>query len=249
MITILINTTDPNWEGDVTNAPGLTREELESYDPRCDVAFSTKAYMNKQVCEYDVRRILDAVGDEHILLQLDGYESYLNALDKVDVDGHINEAVNPGDYTDVSSTIDQELGQFIKIDFNTSFKKDFNARPDAWQLGKVSAKERRILFTTWTCDAVEKLMTRRDIIRRAFRGTGVGIDSEGKMKDHIIFPGFASYVPPEKDEEHIVGDLTEKEIKDLEKQEDKVQKQIKKRKQQAKDNKLRERAKKRAKNM
>ena len=55
---------DSNWKGDVTKAPGLKRSELDSYDPRVDVAFSTKAWMNKQVCEYDVQRILKAVGDE-----------------------------------------------------------------------------------------------------------------------------------------------------------------------------------------
>ena len=92
-------------------------------------------------------------------------------------------------------------------------------------------------------------MGRRDIIRRAFRGTGVGIDAEGKMKHHIRFPGFESYVPPEKDEEHEVADLTEDEIKTFEKKEEKLQKKIKKRKQRAKDKAIRERAKKRAKNL
>ena len=74
---------DKVWKGDVTKAPGLSKKELKSYDNRCDVAFSTKAWMGKQVCEYDVQRILDAIGDENILLQLDGYESYLNALKKL----------------------------------------------------------------------------------------------------------------------------------------------------------------------
>ena len=92
-------------------------------------------------------------------------------------------------------------------------------------------------------------MGRRDIIRRAFRGTGVGIDAEGKMKHHIRFPGFDSYEPPEKDEDHEVADLTEEEIKALEKKEEKLQKQIKKRKLQAKDKAIRERAKKRARNL
>ena len=41
------------------------------------------------------------------------------------------------------------------------------------------------------------------ISRRAFRGTGVGIDIDGKMKNFLRFPGFETYVPPEKDEEHI----------------------------------------------
>ena len=43
-------------------------------------------------------------------------------------------------------------------------------------------------------------MKREDIIRRAFRGTGVGIDIEGKMIAHIQFPGFETYEPPTKDE-------------------------------------------------
>ena len=148
----------------------------------------------------------------------------------------------------LSSTVDQEIGVLVKKEFNKSFQTDFKARPDDWQLGKVSARERRLLFAKWTCDAVEVLMGRRDIIRRAFRGTGVGIDAEGKMKDHIRFPGF-SYVPPEKDEDHEVADLIEEEIKALEKKEEKLQKQIKKRKLQAKDKAIRERAKKRARNL
>ena len=61
--------------------------------------------MVKQVCEYDVRRILEEIGDENILLQLDGYESYLNAIKKID-DGYIREVVSP-DYTDLCSTVDQ----------------------------------------------------------------------------------------------------------------------------------------------
>ena len=83
-------------------------------------------------------------------------------------------------------------------------------------MGKVPARERRRLFTFWSCDAVEALMQRPDIIRRAFRGTGVGIDIEGKMLTHIRFPGFETYKPPTKDEEHVDELLTEDEIKALE---------------------------------
>ena len=147
--------------------------------------------------------------------------------------------------TDLGSTIDQELGSFIKKDFNKSFQKDFRDRPDDWVLGKVSARERRDLFAVWTCDAVEKLVQKRDLIRRAFRGTGVGIDAEGKMKNHIRFPGFESYIPPERDEEHQLEELTEQEIQALEKKEKKLQKQLKKRKKEAKEKAMRERAKKR----
>ena len=40
---------------------------------------------------------------------------------------------------------------------------------------------------TWMGDAVDALMQRHDIIRRAFRGTGVGIDIEGKEKSCLRF--------------------------------------------------------------
>ena len=96
------------------------------------------------------------------------------------------------------STRDQELSSFVKKEFKKSFQSHFEEEPDRWQMGKVSAKERRNIFTVWTCDAVAALMKRPDIIRRAFRGTGVGIDIEGKMKENLRFPGFETYVPPEK---------------------------------------------------
>ena len=40
----------------------------------------------------------------------------------------------------------------------------FNANPDRWVTGKVSARERRQLFTVWVGDAIDALMQRRDII-------------------------------------------------------------------------------------
>ena len=113
-------------------------------------------------------------------------------------------------------------------------------------MGKVPARERRRLFTFWSCDAVEALMQRPDIIRRAFRGTGVGIDIEGKMLTHIRFPGFETYKPPTKDEEHVDELLTEDEIKALEQTEVEYQKEKKKRKKIKRDEDMRKRAKKRA---
>ena len=182
-------------------------------------------------------------------MQLDGYESYLNVLKKIDTNGHIKEVVSPGDCTDLCSTVDQELGSFIKERFNLAFKNDFKSRCDDWQTGKISARERRKLFTEWTCDAVAELMKRPDIIRRAFRGTGVGIDINGKMRHFLRFPGFDTYVPPVASEEHNDDVLTEQEIKALEKKEMKFQEKQKKRKQQQKIKEKRKRARRRTQNI
>ena len=92
-------------------------------------------------------------------------------------------------------------------------------------------------------------MKRHDIIRRAFRGTGVGIDIEGKMKENLRFPSFETYAPPEKDEEHINDLLTNEEIKEIEKREAKFQEEKKKRKRKEREENKRKRAKEMAKNM
>ena len=45
---------------------------------------------------------------------------------------------------------------------------------------------------------------------------------------NVRYPGFVSYIPPERDEEHEIEELTEQEIQALEKKEAKLQKRIKK---------------------
>ena len=62
---------------------------------------------------------------------------------------------------------------------------------------------------------------------------GIGID--GKMKNFLRFPGFETYVPPEKEEDHIDEVLTEKEIQKLEKKEMKNKERQKKRKKKQKE--------------
>ena len=92
-------------------------------------------------------------------------------------------------------------------------------------------------------------MQRRDIIRRAFRGTGVGIDIDGKMKKFLRFPGFETYVQPEKDEGHTEEVLTTTEIEKLKKKEIQYQERKKKRKKKKMIKEKRKRAKKRTENI
>ena len=142
--------------------------------------------------------------------------------------------------------MDQEIGALIKRLFQESFDADFASDPDRWVKGKVPARERRRLFTVWTCDAIAKLMTRRDLIRRAFRATGVGIDIDGIMKNHIKFPNFATYVPPEKDEEHNDDLLTKAELDLLIAQEENFEEECRKEHENKRKAALLSRAKERA---
>ena len=69
------------------------------------------------------------------------------------------------------------------------------------------------------------------------------------MKNFLRFPGFETYVPPEKEEDHIDEVLTTKEIYKLEKKEMKNKERRKKRKKKQKENEKRKRAKKRTENI
>ena len=130
----------------------------------------------------------------------------------------------------------------MKDHFNESFNKNFRANPDRWAKGEVPAVERRRLFTVWVGDAVDALMQRRDIIRRALRGTGVGIDIEEKEKASLRFPGYDTYEGPNIDEEHNDQDLTSAEIDAMQKREEKFQKAKKKRMRKEKEEAKRKRA-------
>ena len=118
----------------------------------------------------------------------------------------------------------------MKQPFNKVFQTDFRKRPHAWQTGKVPAKER----TIWTCDAVAALMQRPDIIRHAIRGTGAGIDIDGKIKNFLRLPESETHVLAEKKEDHIDEVLTEKEIPKLEKKRNEEQRNAKEMQKEAK---------------
>ena len=66
-------------------------------------------------------------------------------------------------------------------------------------------------------------MLRRDIIRRAFRGTWVGIDIQGQEKSHLRIPGFETYEGPDINEENNEELITDDEIKALVQAETKFQ--------------------------
>ena len=92
-------------------------------------------------------------------------------------------------------------------------------------------------------------MSRRDIITRAFRKTGVGIGVDGIERMHIRFPGYDTYVPPSKDEEYNNNPLTKEEINALAEKEALHQKAIKARKEAARKKAQRQRAAQRINNV
>ena len=115
---------------------------------------------------------------------------------------------------------DCEVGVFIKREVNKLFEKDYKARLNDYTTGKVTARQMRVFYTHAVAKAVRKLYTHhKSMVVGAFQKTGVLIDLDGFDKHLIKVPNFATYSPPEKDEVHEQGPLSEEEIKRLEKEE------------------------------
>ena len=185
--------------------------------------------MQRQHCQYAVNRLLEKIGDENVLLQCDGYESFLNALKKCDTEGQIRELISPGDCTDLCSMPDCDVGAFVKNLVDKEFEKDYKAKLSDYITGKVTARQMRTFYTHAVAKAVRELYTNhKDMVVRAFQKTGVMIDLDGYEKQLIKVPRFDTYEPPEKDEPHEEEDLTPEEIDELEKKEIAFQKALKK---------------------
>ena len=103
--------------------------------------------MGRQQCQWYIKKVLEIIGDDNILLQLDGYKSMVNALETEDKDGHIFELISPSDCTDLCSMPDCSVGAFIKGKVNKHFDNDFDKRPNDYVDGKVTARQIRTLYT------------------------------------------------------------------------------------------------------
>ena len=115
---------------------------------------------------------------------------------------------------------DSHVGAIIKSAVKQSFRIDFDARPNDYVDGKISAKELRCLFTKWVADAVADLYTnQKHMIRTAFDKCGISIDLDGHDKHKIVIPNFDPYCPPEIDEEFRDEPYTPEEIREFEKKE------------------------------
>ena len=114
-------------------------------------------------------------------------------------------AYTPGDTTDAGLAVtDNGPGNEIKKRVTGKYKKDLESseeRLNAWKNGKVSAAERRILFTKWLGEAWEDYSTNcQNEITAAFKKAGMYNDMDG-LENHLVkLPGLKGYQPPLKDD-------------------------------------------------
>jgi hypothetical protein len=87
----------------------------------------------------------------------------------------------------------------MKHHMRKQFIKHFEQNLDAWQQGKITASERRILYTHWAAEAWVYMKSRQDVITEAFQRCGMLNAIDGSEDNLIAIQGIdGPYVVDEK---------------------------------------------------
>lgn len=101
------------------------------------------------------------------------------------------------------------LVQPVDVVFNAPFKAAIDAMAnshlqenlDDYVKGRISASERRILFTKWVGKAWEEMSRKKDMIIRSFKKCGISVAIDGSEDDEINIESLEDYAVGESDEE------------------------------------------------
>ena len=101
----------------------------------------------------------------------------------------------PANCTDCTSVTDQLTG-YWKILVQQEYEKWADDNFEMWESNKLTAGERRILFSKWVKTAWDTLKTKTDLIHQMFQKTGFLIRKDGSDKHLIKVDGIDDYEPP-----------------------------------------------------
>ena len=180
--------------GDVTlPVDSRIKKEMKLYDDRVFVQYDAKAYASEDVC----LSVLDHFEDEMplallgpVMLGLDNWECQNSDTfhQKADKMG-ISLVYTPENCTDLVAVTDAGPGNEIKRRMVALYKKDLESSPERlnmWKNGKVSASERRILYTKWLGESWEDFtQNHQDQITKAFKRCGMFNAIDGS-ENHLI---------------------------------------------------------------
>lgn len=180
------------------------KKEMGKYDERVLVQYDVKAYACEEVC----LSILDHFEDEcpfvgPWILGLDnwGCQSTKKFQQKA-ADLDILLIYTPEDCTDLCAVTDAGPGNEIKKRMVKYYKNDLESSKERllqWKTGKVSASERRVLYTKWLADAWEDYTTNhQDEITAAFKKCGMYNAIDGNGNHLIKIPRFGGEYKIEK---------------------------------------------------
>ena len=90
--------------------------------------------------------------------------------------------------------LDVVVNKPFKDRINHLASKHMQDNLDAYVNGKISAKERRILFTQWVGQAWEEVSSNKEMVKRSFVKTGIAVAIDGSEDKEINIRGLDNYL-------------------------------------------------------
>ena len=177
----------------------VTREEKARYDKGVDVYFQKSAWMDADVNMQWVKGTLIPgieKGSNEKVLFADNVGFQLAEEFHQECRRKVNALVYllPPNHTDKVQPIDAGCGKMMKLKIGEAMERwledDHNL--DLWH-DKISAKERRILMTTWVAEAWKELTAEEDLFRKLFEKTGCLMTADCSEDDKIRPQGLENY--------------------------------------------------------
>ena len=172
------------------------------YDRRVTVIFQENAWCDESVMMSWIRQKWKPACQDDMMLVLDVYRA--QKTDEIQQFLRDECRMEPV-FVPAGTT---SLVQPVDVVFNTPSKSAIDAMAnnhlqenlDDYVKGRISASERRILFTKWVGKAWEDLSAKKDMIIRSFKKCGISVAIDGSEDKEIIIEGLEDYTVGESDD-------------------------------------------------
>ena len=184
-----------------------------SYDRRVHVAFQDNAWCDENVMKSWICQQWKPVCQGNMMLVLDVHKAQTTKTIQQCFRAECNTEpvlVPPGTTS---------LVQPVDVVFNAPFKAAIEERATThlqdnlhqYVSGKISASERRILFTKWVGQSWEEISANKAMIVRSFEKCGISVPIDGTNDSAINISGLDNYVVSNSSEDEDDGDPFESE--------------------------------------
>lgn len=190
--------------------------ERTKYDRRVTVQFQPKAWCDEAVMNVwiTVNWKPACSGPMHLIADVHRAQKTDKILDRLENDCNTEVTFIPGGCTSLLQPLDVVVNKPFKAAINRLATQHMQEKLDDYVNGRISAKERRILFTKWVGQAWEEVSSDKEMMKRSFLKTGIAVAIDGSEDVQINVEGLENYdvVSSESSDTDPFSDLEESDM-------------------------------------
>ena len=173
------------------------------YDKRVSVTFQENAWCDENVMKCWINQQWKPICDQDMLLVLDVHKAQkTDAIQQFLRNSCKTEPVFvPPGTTSLIQPVDVVFNAPFKEAIDTMANDHVQNNLEDYVHGKITASERRVLFTKWVGEAWETLSKKTEMVIRSFKKCGISVAIDGSEDTEININGIEDYEVGESDEE------------------------------------------------